>query len=339
MRGWRTVLSAAVVGVILIVAYAGLSGAAPSRSILLYNGQHLQLTTQLVTAFEKQTGIEVRVRTNDGIVLADQLLQEGSASPADVYLTENTPELLTLDEHGLLAKLDPSTLAEVPAQDEASDGDWAGVSLRISSLAYDPALVAPSQLPSSILALAQPIWKGKVAIAPTDSDFPPLVGAVVHEYGAKVAASWLAGLKRNAQLYQSDEAVVAAVSRGDVATGVINNYYWYRLRLEIGSRAVHSALYFFPGHNVGSVENISGVGVLATSKHPALAQAFVRFLLSRYGQEIIAHSDDFEYPTRPGVQPNEALPSLSSIAPAVLGASAIGNDQQAGALIQASGLA
>ena len=46
------------------------------------------------------------MRTNDGIVLADQLLQEGSSSPADVYLTENSPELVTLDEHGLLAKLD-----------------------------------------------------------------------------------------------------------------------------------------------------------------------------------------------------------------------------------------
>ncbi len=99
----------------LLLALAGCGGSADSRSILLYNGQHPQVTTELVAAFEKQTRIKVEVRTNDGIVLADQLLQEGSSSPADVYLTENSPELEDLEQHGLLAKLDPATLAQVPS--------------------------------------------------------------------------------------------------------------------------------------------------------------------------------------------------------------------------------
>ena len=146
---------------------------------MLYNGQHPQLTDELVTAFEKQTGISVQVRTNDGIVLANQLLQEGRSSPADVYLTENSPELSTLDQHGLLAKLPATTLKQVPGQDEPPSGDWAPVARRVSGLAHDPARVPPATLPRSILELAQPAWKGKVAIAPTDSDFPPLVGAVI----------------------------------------------------------------------------------------------------------------------------------------------------------------
>jgi iron(III) transport system substrate-binding protein len=66
-----------------------------------------------LTAFEKQTGISVQVRTNDGIVLADQLLQEGRSSPADVYLTENSPELSTLDQHGRKA---PRVDAQAPAR-------------------------------------------------------------------------------------------------------------------------------------------------------------------------------------------------------------------------------
>ena len=64
---------------------------------------------------------------------------------------------------------------------------------------------------------AQPQWKGKVAIAPTDSDFPPLVGAVIATHGEAAARDWLAGLKRNARIYQDEEAVVAAVNRGDVS--------------------------------------------------------------------------------------------------------------------------
>lgn len=328
---------------VLLLAFAGpLAGCASStggRSILLYNGQHPQVTTALVAAFEKQTGIKVNVRTNDAIVLADQLLLEGSSSPADVYLAENTPELVTLDQHHLLGRLDSSTLEQVPARYDASSGDWAGIARRISALAYNHSLVSTAQLPKSILELAKPAWKGKVGVAPTDSDFPPLVGAIIATYGKQAAVDWLAGLKRGAQLYQSEESVVSAVNRGNVATGVINHYYWFRLQLELGAHAMHSALYFFPHHDVGSLENVSGAGVIATSKHPREAQAFVRFLLSPTAQQILAHGYDLEYPTRPGIQPNSQLPPLSSISPAPLGANELGNDQQAAELIQESGLA
>lgn len=311
------------------------SGADP---IVLYNGQHPQLTAALVSAFTKETGIQVRVRTNDGIVLADQLMQEGSASPADVYLSENSPELVALDQHHLLARLSPSILAQVPAQREAPSGDWVGIALRVGALTYDPALVAVAQLPRSVLALAQPAWKGKIAIAPTDSDFPPLVGAVIAAYGQQAAARWLAGLKRNAQIFQTDESVVAAVNRGDVAAGLINHYYWYRLRVEIGARAMHSALYWFPGSDAGSVVNISGAAVLASSSNRRQALAFVRFLVSPAAQQIIADSYDFEYPARPGIRPNPQLPALSSISSATLSPLALGNDQAASYLIQQAGL-
>jgi iron(III) transport system substrate-binding protein len=324
---------------VLVALTVAACGGSDPRSLVLYNGQHPQLSDALVSAFEKQTGIDVNVRTNDGIVLADQLLQEGNASPADVYLTENSPELVTLDQHGLLARLDSSTLDQTPARFRTPTGDWIGMALRVSGLAYNPARISASELPASVLDLAQPQWKGKIAIAPTDSDFPPVVGAVIARYGTTAAADWLAGLKRNAQLYESDEAVVAAVNRGDVATGVINHYYWYRLRLEIGAKAIRSAVYYFPDHNVGSIENVAGAAVLRSSSHKAEAQEFVRFLVSRDGQEILARGDDFEYPARPGVSPNPQLQPLARLAPAVVGPTALGNDQQAAQLIQQSGLA
>jgi iron(III) transport system substrate-binding protein len=326
---------------VLIVAVAGCGGGDPGGgrgSITLYNGQHPQLTDALVAAFEKQTGISVQTRTNDGIVLADQLLAEGDSSPADVYLTENSPELVTLDQHGLLARLPASTRNQMPRRDEPPSGDWAPVALRLSGLAYNPARIAKSSLPGSILDLAQPAWKGKIALAPTDSDFPPLVGAVIAGYGLPAARQWLAGLKRNAQIFATDEAVVAGVNRGEVATGIINHYYWYRLRLELGSDAIHSALYYFPDHNVGSVQSISGVAVLASTKHRSAADAFARFLVGATAQRILARSDDFEYPARPGVAPNPALSPLSVLAPARLSPAALGNDQPAAKLIQDSGL-
>ncbi len=76
-------------------------------------------------------------------------------------------------------------LGQVPAATDSPTGDWVGMALRVSSLVYNPAPCARSQLPASILDLAQPQWKGKIAIAPTDSDFPPLVGAVIATYGRR----------------------------------------------------------------------------------------------------------------------------------------------------------
>jgi iron(III) transport system substrate-binding protein len=325
--------------VILALVLAGCGGDGPADpTIVLYNGQHPQLTDALVQAFTRRTHIQVSVRTGDGIVLADQILQEGSASPADVYLTENSPELMNLEAHGRLAKLPAATLGQIPARERSPAGEWVGVALRISSLAYDPARVAASQLPQSVLALAGPQWKGRIAVAPTDSDFPPVVGAIIATYGRAAAKQWLAGIKRNAQTFQDEEAVVAAVNRGDVAAGLVNQYYWYRLRLEVGDQNIHSRLFYFPGHDPGSIENIAGAAVLSSSRHRQAAQAFVRFITSVAGQRILAASYDFEYPAQPGVAPNPALPALSSISPETLSPAALGTDQAAVALIERAGL-
>jgi iron(III) transport system substrate-binding protein len=245
---------------------------------------------------------------------------------------------MTLQQHHLLVALPRAILDQVPASERSPAGDWVGVALRVSSLVYDPALLPASQLPRSILDLAEPRFRGKVALAPTDSDFPPVVGAVIARDGAAVATRWLTGLKRNAQVYQDEESVVSAVERGDVACGVVNQYYWYRLRLELGGGAMHSELYYFPGGDPGSVTNISGAAVLASSSHRAEAERFVAFLVSAAGQKVIAGSDDFEYPARPGIGANTALPPLAQIAHTRLSVSAIGNDQQAAHLIEQVGL-
>ncbi|HUE06390.1 MAG TPA: extracellular solute-binding protein [Acidimicrobiales bacterium] len=327
----------------LLVALAALvlsaCGGSSGPSITLYNGQHSQLTAALVSAFEQKTGISVRVLSNDGVVLADQILQEGSASPADVYITENTPELMLLQEHQLLAKLSPAVLAQVPAADSSPKGNWVGVAERVNTLAYDPARLPASALPASILDLANPSWAGRIAIAPTDSDFLPLVSAVAVTYGPTKALNWLEGLKRNATLYQTSEAVVAAVNRGAVPAGLVNEYYWYRLRLEVGAGNMHSVLHAFPAHDAGSAANISGAAVLASSGNKAAADRFVAFLVSRQGQRILAQGDDFEYPIRPGVTANPALPALSHFNPTSLGVATLGDDRAAVALLQQAGLA
>ena len=340
MRRPRFLAALAVGAAMAILGVTGCGGAGGAdASLVVYSGEHPQLTSALVQAFTRQTHIKVSVRSGDGIVLADQILQEGHSSPADVFLTENSPELMNLEDHNLLAKLPAPILGQLPAREQSPAGDWIGIALRVSSLAYVPARVSGAELPSSVLQLGQPAWKGKIAVAPTDSDFPPVVGAVIATYGKAAATRWLHGLKQDAQIYQDEEAVVAAVNRRDVAAGLVNQYYWYRLGLELGRSGVHSRLYYFPNHDPGSIENVAGAAVLASSQHRAKAQRLVQFISSPVGQRILAGSYDFEYPARPGIAQNPALPPLRSISLAALSPASLGTDQTAVQLIEQAGLA
>lgn len=358
MRGWSairpralTTAAAAVAGCVMLSACGSGGGSnAPSnasqasqsslsgQTITLYNGQHEQATDLLVKAFEKQTGIHVRVHSGDGPQLATQILQEGSASPADVYFTENSPELMTLQDHHLLAPVAASTLAQIPSRDNSPAGDWVGVVARVNVLAYDPAKLSAAQLPSSLLDLAQPAWKGKIAIAPADADFLPLVQAMVALHGTSATLTWLRGLKTNAQIYQDDEGVVAAVNRGSVAAGIINNYYWFRMRAQMGAAHTSSRLHYF-SDDAGSLVNVSGAAVLGSSHHAAAAQRFLTFLVSASAQRLLARSNiDFEYPLRPGVSPSSQLKPFAQLDPPDVGVAQLGADTAAPGLLRQASL-
>lgn len=316
-------------------------GAAPAlaETITVYSAQHPQVDAMLAAAFTKDTGIKVRLHEGEGPDVAAQIIQEGADSPADVFFTENSPELNLLDEKGLLAPVDKSTLAQVPAKYSAPDGDWLGVLAREDVLAWNPSKIQKSALPASLLDLAKPEWKGKVGFAPSDADFLPLVSAVIKLYGKDKALAWLEGLKANGVIYQDDEGAVAAVARGSVAVAIINNYYWYRLETELGPQKIDSKVYHFKNGDVGGLINVSGAAVLKSSRHQAAAQRFLAFLVSRKAQEMLGRSDiDFEYPLRPGVKPNPELKPMQDLQPPPISVAQLGDDREAGALLQQAGL-
>lgn len=327
LTGIRAVRNAApaVIGAGLLAASlaacgapSGASGSAnSSNELTLYNGQHEQTTQALVSGFEKQTGIKATIRSDDEDVLVQQIEQEGARSPADVIYTENSPALERLQDSHLLAPVAAATLGAVPSRDSSPSGDWVGVSGRVSVLVYNTAKLSPGQLPTSVMQLASPQWKGKLGLAPQETDFQPIITSIAKAHGTAAALAWLKAVKANAgsDVYPDNETLTSKVNSGQVEIGIINHYYWYRLRAQIGAAGMHSALHYFAPGDPGYVMDVSGAGVLASSTHRAAAQKFLAFLVSAAGQRIIAQSDSFEYPLRPGVAANSQLPPLSSLHP------------------------
>lgn len=310
-----------------------------AETLTLYNAQHPQVVGMLIKAFQAETGIAVRVHSGEDPEIASQILREGGRSPADMVFFENSPELTLLDQHKLLAPVDPATLAMVPRKDSARDGNWLGVLARQNVLAWNPSLIAKSALPRHLADLAGPAWKGKVAIAPSDADFLPLVSAMIYVEGKAKTLAWLKGLRKVAKIYQDDESVVAAVNRGSVATGIINSYYWARLRTERGAAHTRSRIAHFAPRDVGNLLNISGAAVLASSGHQAGAQRFLQFLVSAKAQKMLAASTvDYEYPLRPGIAANPLLPPMSQLHPPAISPADLGNDREAARLLQQAGL-
>jgi len=337
-RARSTALALGLAMLAPLPAPAAPTAAAPAP-LTIYAAQHHQLVDMVAQRFTQETGIPVRSRFGEAPELASQIAREGARSPADVYFTENSPELTLLDEKALLAPVPPTTLALVPQQFSAADGRWLGVLARENVLAFDPTKLKEADLPASLLDLARPEWKGRVAVAPSDADFLPLVQAVMVLKGRDAALTWLRGLKANAQVFDDDEGVVSAVERGTAEAGVINSYYYYRARVEQGADKTRSEVHHFSGADVGALLNVSGAAVLKSSKNQDAAQRFLAFLVSPPVQEMLAKSEiDFEYPLAPGVAPNPALRPMDQLQPPTLTLKQLGDDQDSAKLLRQSGL-
>jgi iron(III) transport system substrate-binding protein len=332
----RTTVAAAVVALLAVGGLAGCGssggGSGSHVTIVLYNGQHQQTTDALVAGFEKATGINVSVRNDDEDIFANEILTEGSRSPADVIYTENTPALQFLQDHHLLAPVDASTLANTPSTYNSEAGDWVGVSARVSVLDYNPSLISASQLPKTAMEMAEPQYKGKLAIAPGETDFQPIVTSMIRRYGTTATTTWLEGLKANAgsgHTYPDNETIADEVNRGQVAFGLINQYYWYRLNAEVGASNDHSKIAFLTPHDPGYVLDVSGAAVLASSKHQAAAQQFLAYLTGKAGQEVIAHSISFEYPIASGVTTAQPETPFNQLRPNPIDLQQLGDGQAA----------
>ena len=284
-------------------------------TLVVYNAQHEQLLKEIAPEFTKETGIKVELRNGQDLTLSNQIVQEGKASPADVFLTENSPAMSQVEAAGLFDKLPDSLVAPIPAQYRPRSGLWTGFVARSTTLVYNTDQVKPADLPASILDLAKPEWKGRIAFSPTGADFQAIVAAMIDLKGEAAAKAWLEGLKANGKVYDGNNLVLEAVNSGQVQVGIVYHYYWERDRKENGDVSDHSAQYYFTGGDPGAFVSVSGAGILESSDMKTEARKFIAFLVGEKGQQILADSYALEYPLNPKVQLEGVQKKFSELQP------------------------
>ncbi|HDS9456594.1 TPA: iron ABC transporter substrate-binding protein [Enterobacter asburiae] len=284
-----------------------------SEGIVVYNAQHENLVKSWVDGFTKETGIKVTLRNGDDSELGNQLVQEGSASPADVFLTENSPSMVLVDNANLFAPLNADTLKQVPAEYRPAHGRWIGIAARSTVFVYNPEKLNEQQLPKSLMDLAKPEWKGRWAASPSGADFQAIVSAMLALKGEQATLEWLKAMKANFVAYKGNSTVMKAVNAGQIDGGVIYHYYRFVDQSKTGENSKNTKLYYFKHQDPGAFVSLSGGGVLASSKHKAQAQAFIKYITGKEGQESLRTNNAFEYAVGVNAASNPKLVPLKDL--------------------------
>jgi iron(III) transport system substrate-binding protein len=298
---------------LLMCVFAGilLSGCGGDRDALtIYSGRSENLIGPLLEQFADEADIAIDVRYGDSTDLALLLAEEGERTPADVFLSQSPGTVGFLAERDLLAPIGAETLEAVPSQFESAEGLWVGVSARRRVLVYNSDEVSTDELPRSVFDLTGPEYRGRVGVAPSNASFQDFVSVMRQAEGDERTAAWLRGLAANdAQIYANNNAIVEAVSRGEIPFGLVNHYYNERFLEE--DTGLPSRNHVFPDGDVGSIPLVTTVSVLAGSDRSEDGQRFVEFLLTPEAQRFYSE-ETFEYPLAPGVEPAARLEPLAA---------------------------
>lgn len=294
------------------VSPAPTATAAVGGSLVVYSGRSEGLVGPILAEFESQTGVDLDVRYGDTAELAATILEEGGASPADVFFGQDAGALGALAADGRLAEVPAELLAAVDPRFRSPDGHWVGITGRARVAAYDTRELGPEDLPDSVLGFTDASWKGRLGWVPTNGSFQAFVTALRQIEGEDGAKAWLEGMVANEpKVYEGNGAALEAVRAGEIDVALINHYYLFQAQAEAGED-YPVANHFFPGGDAGALVNVAGTGILATAPNPAAAEALVAFLLGEQAQTYFA-TETFEYPLTTGVPADPDLPDLADI--------------------------
>lgn len=282
---------------------SGVSGSGSGNTLTVYTDQHAELVKGLTDEYSRETGVKFNVQ-NDASV--GQIQAEGSASKADVFLSEDPAPVAQLGAAGLLSPIEPSTVAQVRPGLSSGKGLWVAYAARSRVLYYNPTLISADELPRTLADLVEPEYRGKFAWAPSGA-FVATTQYLISSQGEAAATAFLEGIKANGVNERKNGNVRDTVEAGKHAMGLSNHYYWWVLASEKGGPdKLTSKIYHFPSADAGNLILSSGAGVLKSSPNAEQAQKFVAWLTSKDGgQKLIATAgadvSEAQYPVAPGV--------------------------------------
>lgn len=301
--------------------------------LVVYSARNEQLVRPLFDAYTRASGTSIRFITDKAGPLMQRLKAEGANTPADLLITVDAGNLWRAAEEGVLQPVKSAVLSKnIPAHLRDPGNQWFGLSVRARTIVYSTVRVKPSEL-STYEDLASAKWKKRLCLRTSKKVYnQSLVATMIARLGEEktdeVIRGWVANLATD--VFSNDTSLMQAIEAGQCDVGIVNTYYYGRLKKKQPNLDV--AL-FWPNQETSGVHvNVSGAGITRYAKHRDSAVKFLEWLSTPPAQKILAESN-MEYPANPQVKPDPLVASWGSFKQDTLNVSNAGKLQSSAVML------
>lgn len=290
------------------------------RTVTVYVSTDRVFSEPVLREYEKRSGIRVNTvydtEETKSTGLANRLIAEQARPQADVFWSNEPVRTLVLKSRGVLAPYRSPSAEGIPPALVDAEGYWTGFSARIRVIAYNTKLVKAEEAPRSIFDLADPRWRGQVAMAdPRFGSMSFHVAALYAMAGDEKMDDFFRRLKANGvRVVDGNSVVRDLVARGDVKVGLTDTDD-VNVAIEDG-QPIAMVLPDTTGLGVPVLPNM--VSLIANGPHPEEGRRLVDYLLSPEVERQLAQSEAVQIPLHAGVQGPKNIPAIETFRPMTL---------------------
>ncbi len=313
---------------LLLSLFIIFSCAKDSSELTVYTSRQPQLIKPIVEQFTNETGIKVNLLSGNAQELMERIDIEGEDSPADIFMTVDAGVLWQAAERDILAKIDSEILNEnIPAHLRDSKNEWFGLSKRARTIVFSSDQFKDNDF-STYEDLADPKWKGKLCLRTSKKVYNrSLIASMIDAYGfdksKEVVSGWISNLAT--EVFSNDTNALKAVSSGQCGVTIVNTYYLARL---LDDPEYNNLSLFWANQSDRGVHvNISGAGVVKTSKNKKNAVLLLEYLSSNKAQDFYASANK-EYPVLIGAKIDVSIENWGSFSEHTINVSKLGSLQK-----------
>ena len=264
--------------------------------LTIYTSRQPQLLEPILEKFSEETGIQVNLLSGNAQELMERIVIEDDKSTADIFMTVDAGVLWQAAERNIFSETKSEVLeANIPSYLRDPSGMWFGLSKRARTIVYSSDQFSESDF-STYEDLANSKWKGKLCLRTSKKVYNrSLIASMIDAYGfdkaKEVVAGWVSNL--TTEVFSNDTNALKAVSSGQCGVTIVNTYYLARLSDD--TKYDNLKLFWANQDDRGVHVNISGAGIVKSSKNKEDAQILLEYLSSEKAQDFYASANK-EYP-------------------------------------------
>ena len=279
----------------------------PADELTIYTSRQPQLIEPIVEKFSLETGIKVNFLSGNAQELMERIDVEGDNSPADIFMTVDAGVLWQAAERDIFSSTNSKILEEnIPSYLRDPENKWFGLSKRARTIVYSNDQFNDNDF-STYEDLPDPKWKGKLCLRTSKKVYNrSLMASMIDAYGfekaKEVVTGWISNLAT--EVFSNDTNALKAVSSGQCGLTIVNTYYLARLLDD--PQYDNLTLFWANQSDRGVHVNISGAGIVKTSKNKQAATLLLEYLSSEKAQDFYASANK-EYPVLDGAMVHASI--------------------------------